>query len=100
MMMRENNKMKKALTKMPDFSSPSVTQNVREYPYIKPQTMNKHQSRYDKFKTEEHSPIGRKSQSSGKTMYNNNSRSLNLRKSMKENNLDLSKNSFSKATKI
>ena len=67
-----------------------MTQNVKEYPYLKPQTIH----RYDKFKTEEHG--GRKSYSEGKTVYNGHgqrSTSLNLKKNLKnvkENNLDLS----------
>lgn len=46
MMLRENNKMKKAMTKIPEFSSSSLTHN-QEYPYTKPQTVH----RYDKYKT-------------------------------------------------
>ena len=87
MMMRENNKFKKAITRVPEHSSSTVTQTTKEYPYLKPQTYH----RYSKVKTEENATkIERKSFSEGKTMYTYQ-RSLNLKKSMKENNLDLSK---------
>ena len=87
MMMRENNKFRRAITKVPEHSSSTVTQNTKEYPYIKPQTIH----RYSKMKTEENpTKFSRKSFSEGKTMYSYQ-RSLNLKKNMKENNLDLSK---------
>lgn len=35
------------MTKIPEFSSSSVTHNNQEYPYMKPQTVH----RYDKYKT-------------------------------------------------
>jgi len=50
MMMRENNKMKRAMTKIPEFSSSTIShnqQNNQEFPYTKPQTLH----RYDKYKT-------------------------------------------------
>ena len=49
MMMRENNKFRKAITKVPEHSSSTVTQHTKEYPYLKPQTNH----RYSKMKTEE-----------------------------------------------
>ena len=45
MMLRENNKIKKAITKVPEFSS-STPANSQEYPYTKPQTVH----RYKKYK--------------------------------------------------
>lgn len=87
MMLRENNKMKRAMTKIPEFSSSTIShnqQNNQEYAYTKPQTLH----RYDKFKTEENNP-GRKSQSEGKTLYNNYGRSLTLKKGIKDSNIGI-----------